>query len=390
MIERKHLPIVEEKLNNFPAVALLGLRQIGKTTLAKEIAKRRPAIYLDLENYQDLLKLEDPIKYLELHSDKLVILDEIHRKPDIFMTLRGLIDKGRESGRKYGQFLILGSASLDLLKQSSESLAGRISYVEMNPISSLELSDKYSQIDTLWVRGGLPDSFLANSDTISMEWRKSFIKTYLERDIPQLFDMRIPSETLRRLWTMLAHTQGTNVNVSEIARSLGGISSVTVNRYIDLLKDLFLIRRLQPWHSNVKKSLVSSPRIYVRDSGVLHSLLNVKNLDDLLSNPIAGKSWEGFVVDNLLGFLPIDAEAYFYHSSGGAEVDLVIKHPDKGIIAIEIKRSSAPTLERGFYEACKEIKPAHKYVVYDGKESFVMREDVIAISLRDLMEKISS
>lgn len=386
MITRKYLPIVEEKLNNFSAVGLLGLRQIGKTTLAKEIATRRPAIYLDLENYQDLAKLEDPIKYFESHQDKLIILDEIHRKPDIFMTLRGLIDKGRRSGKKFGQFLILGSASLDLLKQSLESLAGRITYVEMGPISLLELPDKYSKIDPLWIRGGLPESLLANSDEVSMEWRQSFVKTYLERDIPQ-FDLRLPSETLRRLWMMLAHSHGESLNASKLAGSLG-INVQTANRYIDLLKDLFLIRKLQPWHNNLGKRLIRSPKIYVRDSGILHSLLNVKNLDDILSNPIAGKSWEGFVIDNLLSFLPLGAEAYFYRSVSGAEVDIIIKHPDKRLIAVEVKRSSAPKLERGFYEACKDIKPTHRYLVYDGKESFALKNDVIAISLPELIEKI--
>ena len=389
MLERKYLSIVEEKLSNFSAVGLLGLRQIGKTTLAKEIAKRRPSIYLDLENYQDLAKLDDPIKYLETHCDKLIILDEIHRKPDIFMTLRGLIDKGRESGKKFGQFLILGSASLDLLKQSSESLAGRITYVEMNPLGLSELPDKYSKIHPLWIRGGLPDSFLAATEEISMEWRQSFITTYLERDIPQFGDLRLPAETLRRLWTMLAHAQGDTLNVSKLSGSLG-ISSQTVSRYIDLLKDLFLVRRLQPWHNNLGKRLIRSPKVYVRDSGILHSLLNIQNLEGILNNPAAGKSWEGFVIDNLLGFLPIGAEAFFYRSVRGAEIDLIIKHRDQRIMAIEIKLSSAPKLERGFYEACLDINPTHKYVVYDGKESFPMKEGVIAISLPELIEKIST
>lgn len=387
MIERKYLSIVEEKLNNFAAVGLLGLRQVGKTTLAKEIAKRRPSIYLDLENYQDLAKLEDPIKYFESHSDKLIILDEIHRKPEIFATLRGLIDKDRESGRKFGQFLILGSASLDLLKQSSESLAGRITYVEMNPFSLAELSDQYSKIHPLWIKGGLPDSFLAPTEKVSMEWRHSFIKTYLERDIPQFDNLRLPAETLRRLWIMIAHAQGDTLNISKLAGSLG-ISSQAVSRYLDLLKDLFLLRKLQPWHNNLGKRLIRSPKVYVRDSGILHSLLNIQNLEDVLSNPAAGKSWEGFVIDNLLGFLPIGAETYFYRSVRGAEIDLIIKHPDKRIMAIEIKLSSAPKLERGFYEACLDVKPTHRYVVYNGKESFPMGDGVIAISLPELIEKI--
>jgi predicted AAA+ superfamily ATPase len=340
----------------------------------------------DLENYQDLAKLSDPISYLENHSDKLIILDEIQRKPDIFMVLRGLIDKGRQAGRKFGQFLILGSASIDLLRQSSESLAGRITYVEMNPISVSELPDKYAQFYSLWIRGGLPDSLLAGSDEISMEWRQSFIKTYLERDIPQ-FDMRIPAETLRRLWIMLAHSQGQFLNIAKLSASLG-INGQTISRYIDLLQDLFLLRKLQPWHNNAGKRLIRSPKIYVRDSGILHALLNIQNLDNLLSNPAVGKSWEGFVIDNLLSFLPIGTETYFYRSVRGAEIDLIIKHPDQRLMAIEIKRSSSPTLERGFYEACKDIKPTHKYVIYDGKETFALKEDVVAISLQNLLTLI--
>ncbi len=382
MIKRKYLPIIEEKLNNFSAVGLLGLRQIGKTTLAQEIAKKHDSIYLDLENYQDLAKLDDPITYLESHSDKLIILDEIHRKPEIFMVLRGIIDKNRRSEKRNGQFLILGSASLDLLKQSSESLAGRITYVEMNPINIAELSYTNSATRKLWLRGGLPDSLLASSDDISMEWRQSFIKTYLERDIPQ-FGPLIPSETLRRLWIMLAHEQGAFLNNAKLAGSLG-IAGQTVARYIDLLKDLFLIRKLEPWHNNLRKRLIKSPKIYIRDSGILHALLNIKNSESLLSNPSIGKSWEGFVIDNLLGFLPLGAETYFYRSVRGAEIDLIIKHPDGRVMAIEIKHSSAPKLERGFYEACKDINPTHKYVVYNGVEKFSMRDNVVAISLSDL------
>lgn len=386
MIKRKYLAIVEEKLNHFAAVGLLGLRQSGKTTLAQEIAKKRGAIYLDLQNYRDLVKLDDPLSYFESYNDKLIILDEIHRKPDIFMTLRGVIDRNRQEGRKFGQFLILGSASLELLKQSSESLAGRITYVEMNPFSLGELSNPYARTYPLWVRGGLPDSFLAPSDQISIEWRQSYIKTCLERDIPQL-DSRIPTETLRRLLTMLAYNQGEILNISRLASNLG-IHAQTVMRYLDFLKDLFLLRKLMPWHNNLGKRLIRSPKIYLRDSGILHSLLNIPTLDTLFGHPLIGKSWEGFVIDNLLSFLPLGAEIYFYRSVRGAEIDLIIKHPDQRLIAIEIKRSSAPKLEKGFHEACKDVNPTHRYVVYDGNDSFPLRDNVIAIHLSDLIEKI--
>lgn len=387
MIERKYFSIVKEKLSQFSAVGLLGSRQIGKTTLAQEIAAQQPSLYLDLENYQDLIKLEDPIPYLESHKNKLIILDEIQRKPDLFMTLRGLIDKGRRLGQKNSQFLILGSSSVDLLRQSSESLAGRIAYIEMNPISAIEISPERSNQQNLWLCGGFPDSLLASSKQASMEWRIEFIRTYLERDIPQ-FGPRIPSETLRRLWTMLAHCHGTPLNAAKLATNLG-ISGQTVSRYIDLLVDLFLIRRLAPWHNNVGKRLVRSPKVYVRDSGTLHALLNIQTTDDLLSHPIIGTSWEGFVIDNLLSFLPQGAEAYYYRTARGAEIDLVFKLPDRRNIAIEIKRSSAPKVSQGFYEASKDIKATHRYVVYDGMEKFPLKNDIYAISLTDLMNEIS-
>lgn len=387
MIKRKYLQIIEEKLQNFPVVGLLGARQIGKTTLAQMIAAGRPSVYLDLENYQDLAKLENPIAYFELHADKLIILDEVQRKPDLFAILRGLVDKGRRSGHKYGQFLILGSASLELLRQSSESLAGRIVYVEMSSISIAEIKNDRSAIQNLWLRGGFPDSLLAKSESVSMEWRQAFIKTYLERDIVQFVSSRFPAETLRRLWTMLAHLHGTQLNVSRIASGLG-VSGQTVARYIDLLVDLFLVRRLMPWHNNLGKRLVRSPKIYVRDSGILHALLNVNNIDNLFGHPIMGASWEGFVIDNLLSFLPAGAEYYFYGTARGAEVDLVIKHPAGEILAIEIKHSLSPKINKGFYEVCKDIKSTQCYIVYGGDEKFPLGNDIYAIGLKDLMNVI--
>ena len=384
MIKRQILSVVENKLSYFSAVGLLGPRQIGKTTLAQEIAATRPSVYLDLEDYRDVAKLEDPLPFLESHRDKLIILDEIQRTPELFNSLRSIIDHNRRLGRKYGQFLILGSASVDLLRQSSESLAGRISYVEMNPVNCLEVPQK--ELSNLWIKGGFPESFLAPSLDISMEWRQAFIRTYLERDISQ-FAPRIPAETLRRLWTMLAHSQGTLLNSARLASSLG-VNGQTVGRYVDLLTDLFLVRRLMPWHENVKKRLVKSPKIYVRDSGILHALLRIETPEDLLSHPIAGPSWEGFVIDNLLSVLPGDAEAYFYRTARGAEIDLILKLPKSRTLAIEIKRSSAPKVEHGFYEACKDITPTHAYVVYDGSDRFTLKEGIQAISLPDLLSEI--
>lgn len=383
MIERFYLSFIEEKLKIFSAVGLLGARQIGKTTLAQSIAARTHSLYLDLEDDRDLAKLENPASYLESHADKLIILDEIQRVPDLFRVLRGLIDKGRRRGHRYGQFLILGSASLDLLRQSSESLAGRICYVEMSPLNVCELPQEHHR--HLWVRGGFPDSLLAPSETASMEWRRALIKTYLERDIPQ-YGPRIPAETLRRLWIMLAHLQGAPLNASRLASNLG-ISGQTIARYIDLLTDLFLVRRLAPWHENVGKRLIRSPKVYVRDSGALHALLNINSFEDLISHPIVGASWEGFVLDNLLSVLPTGAETFFYRTARGAEIDLIIKPPDGRIMAIEIKHSSAPKLNRGFYEACQDVKPTNRYVVYDGSETFSLNKETQAIGLVELLRK---
>ena len=271
-----------------PAVALLGPRQVGKTTLALEVAKSRPSVYLDLESSSDLHKLSDPELYLREHAKELVILDEIQRLPNVFPVLRGLIDRARREGRGAGQFLMLGSAAPDLLRQSSETLAGRIAYAELTPFTVTEVED----LDRLWIRGGFPESFLAPSEPASGRWRRDFIRTYLERDIPQL-GARIAAETLRRFWTMLAHHQGGLLNAASLARGLA-VDGKTIANYLDLFVDLLLVRRLSPWHSNVGKRLVRSPKIYIRDTGLLHQLLGLSDRESLLGHPVVGGSWEGF------------------------------------------------------------------------------------------------
>ena len=303
MIERNITSKVLQALEKQAAVALIGPRQVGKTTLSLDIAENRKAIYLDLESFEDRGKLENPVLFFEQNENCLVILDEIHRIPEIFQTLRGVIDKGRRKGLGTGRFLILGSASIDLLRQSGETLAGRISYIDMEPLGILEtqLYDPDCQIN-LWVRGGFPDSYLAGSDEDSYDYRRNFIRTYLERDILQ-FSPRIPSETLSRLWTMLAHNQGQFLNASKLASSLS-ISAPSVSSYIDLLVDLLLVRRLQPHYANVKKRLVKSPRVYVRDSGLTHALLGITDYNQLAGHPVYGMSWEGFVIENLLSVAP--------------------------------------------------------------------------------------
>lgn len=382
MLRRISFEKLQKQLTRVPAVALLGPRQVGKTTLAKAIGRDVESIYLDLESPQDLVKLTDPVGFLNTHHDKLIILDEIQRAPDLFMTLRGVIDTNREQGRKAGQFLLLGSAALDLLRQSSESLAGRISYLEMSGLNVLEGED----IQKLWLRGGFPDSYLAADDDVAMDWLEDLIRTYLERDVPQL-GFRVPAVRLRRLWTMLAHLQGETLNTTKLAGSLE-VQRSALNHYIDILTDLLLVRRLEPFHANVKKRLVKSPRYYVRDSGVLHRLLGIDTHDALLSNPVLGKSWEGFVVENIHSILPRRAKSYFYRTQAGAEIDLVLDMPGPEIWAVEIKYGTAPKLGKHYSRICDDIGADRKYIVYGGDDEFPVGDDVVMISLPRLMSRI--
>ncbi len=375
---------VEQALGEVPAVCLLGPRQSGKTTLALAIGEQKGALYLDLESETDRARLADPERYLGAYLDRLVILDEVQRTPGLFPILRGLIDKARRGGRKHGSYLLLGSASPELLRQSGESLAGRIRYMELAPFT-LPDTGEASQ-DVLWLRGGFPESLLADDAGRSLRWRQDFIRTYLERDIPQLGG-RIAAETLRRFWTMLAHRQGGMLNTAELARSLG-VDVKTVTRYLDLLVDLFLLRRLQPWHANVGKRLVKSPKVYVRDSGILHALLSIDSTDALLSHPVIGASWEGFAVEQLLVNVPSASTGYFYRSSGGAEIDLLLVLPDGEKWAIEMKRSRKPHVDRGFHEACLDTSPSRKFLVYPGEHRFPLPGDIEAIPLHALVNDL--
>lgn len=382
MIPRRALATVESALQRQAAVALLGPRQVGKTTLALSLAEKTPSLYLDLESRADRAKLSDPALFLERHEGRLVILDEVHRVPELFQTLRGLIDKGRRKGRRTGRFLILGSASIDLLRQSGESLAGRIAYVEMGPFDVLEIGLKPAARQDLWLRGGFPDSYLAADDGQSFAMRRDFIRTYLERDVP-MFGPRIPAETLERLWTMLAHGQGTLLNASRLAAGLA-ISAQSVTRYIDLLADLLLVRRLSPFHANLGKRLVKSPKVYVRDSGLVHALLGIADHDALAGHPVVGASWEGFVIENLLAAAPAGTRASFYRTAAGAEIDLLLELPGGKRWAVEIKSGLSPRLEKGFHFARQDLKPGKSFVVYSGDDRYPLDEGVEAIGLREL------
>ena len=385
MISRRLTKKLIKVLSRSSSIALMGPRQVGKTTLAKILSAEFSSVYLDLENRLDLERVRDITAFHSENRDKLIILDEIQRMPEIFSTLRGIIDGERQKGNKTGHFLFLGSASLDLLRQSSESLAGRISYLELHPVDVLEYgSQNPSQINRLWLRGGFPESLLANSDGESLRWRYDFVKTYLERDIPQI-GPRIPAETLERFWVMLAHNQGGVFNAAQMARNLDA-SGVTVARYLDLMVDLLLVRRLRPWTFNIGKRLIKAPKVYVRDSGIAHSLLNISNYNDLLGHPVVGGSWEGFVIENLLSVLDQRIQPFYYRTAGGAEIDLVLEFGVNDLWALEIKRSSSPSLSKGFHQACDDLQPTRKYVVYSGDQSFPMKNDVTAISLANLMQ----
>ena len=384
MINRQFESSVRQKLLQTAAVVLLGPRQVGKTTLARTLAKDWPggAVYLDLERPADRLRLEDADTYLRAQQGKLVILDESHRAPGVFEILRGIIDDNRQAGLRSGQFLLLGSAALDLMRQASETLAGRVAYIDMAPLNTVEAAAAGIADSTLWLRGGFPDSLLSTDDLQSLDWRRDFIRSYLERDVP-MFAPRLPAQTIGRLWTMLAHNQGSVLNQARIASALG-VANPTIDRYIDLLVDLQLVRRLRPWGANLGKRLVKSPKVYVRDSGLLHGLLELETLNDLLGHPVCGLSFEGHCIENLIQAAGSRRVPYFYRTQVGAEIDLVLEKGGQAEMAIEVKRSMAPSPEKGFAIACDDLQIAQRYVVYPGQERIPLRHGAQAIGLQEL------
>ena len=369
-----------------PVVALLGPRQVGKTTLALEVAEdvNSDWLHLDMERDSDLARLSDAEGYLHRQAGRLVIIDEIQRKPELFAVMRSLVDERIRAGERTGQFLVLGSASRDLLHQSSETLAGRISYLELRPfvLSEVARSSALTQ-DQLWVRGGFPLSALAGDDDQSRRWREDFISTYLERDLPQL-GLRLPAEPLRRLWTMLAHLQGEPLNAARLAASLG-VAGSTLRRYLDTLTDLYMLRQLRPWAGNVGKRLVKSPKIYLRDSGLLHRLLNIPDLDALEGHPVVGRSWEGFVIENVLAQLSPDWQASYFRTAAQAEIDLVLEGPRRQVVAIEVTRTLSPGVGRGFLNACEDVKATHRFYVIPAGEDRPMGHDTEGLTLTTLL-----
>lgn len=378
MIKRILHDRIKDALSIFPAIALLGPRQIGKTTLSLDIAEQiRPIpIYIDLEKPSDRIKMSDPEYFLNQYLDRLVIMDEVQRMPSLFEILRGMIDIRKRKGYKTTHYLLLGSASKELLQQSSESLAGRIIYMELYGFNLLETGSELWQ--QLWIRGGFPDSFLAKNEEASIIWRESLITTYIEREIQTITN--ISTEALRRFWTMLAYNQGELLNANRLAASLG-VSNMTIFRYLDLLVDLFIIRILKPWSGNIGKRLVKSPKIYIRDSGLMHALLNIQNLDQLLANPLCGNSFEGFVIENIASIIGTKASLFFYRTSAGAEVDLVLEYPSKFLIAVEIKKSLTPKITKSLHEAIETLKPSKTFIIYSGEDQYYLSDKIEVISL---------
>lgn len=383
MIHRLLEAELEKRINYFPATALLGPRQVGKTTLVKTIRDqlRKPSVYFDLERSTDAAKFaQDRLLLLEQLQDQIVILDEIHRLPDLFPDLRSLIDENRTAGR----FVLLGSASPDLLKNTSESLAGRISYVELTPFQLIELNT--SDYQKHWLRGGFPNAYLAPSDEIGQIWFSDFVRTYLEKDLPALGLSASPA-LMGRLLTMVAYSQGGLLNGNSLANSLG-ISAPSVRTYLDFLDHAFLIRRLSPYFVNIGKRLVKSQKIYLRDSGLLHHLLTLTDLATLLGHPVAGGSWEGYVIEQIVNQLPPGHQPYFYRTADGSELDLVIEHQLRIKAAIEIKLTNAPTLSRGTTVALQDLNNPPLLVVTPSASDYPMRANISVCSVQSLSENL--
>ncbi len=384
MIKRNLEKQILDSLKHFPVVAILGPRQVGKTTLAKEIKKKvsKKVIYLDLELTSDLNKLNEPELFLGQFdfSTHMIIIDEIQRKPQLFSLLRALIDNNRMPG----SFLILGSASRDLIKQSSETLAGRIVFHELTPFTLDEVGGSGKNVKRLWECGGFPESYLTKDTNSSYLWREAFIRTYLERDIPQL-GIHIPSPQLKRFWTMIAHNHGQLFNANQLAKGLG-VSAPTVRHYLSILEETFIIRQIRPYYSNLKKRLIKSPKIYVRDTGLLHNLLMINTYDQLQGHPSLGYSWEGFVLEQILDSLPVGWDAYFYRTATGVEIDLIlIKHGNKPI-AVEVKYSLSPRLGKGFNMAFDDLKCERGFVINPGNDIYPLKDSVTTLPVSKIKE----
>lgn len=383
MIKREAEAQINGLLKQFPAVAILGPRQVGKTTLAKQLAAgyTETTLYLDLEKQADRNRLADAHSYLQNQQDKLVLIDEVQLMPELFSVLRPLIDEHRRPGR----FILLGSASPKLVKGVSETLAGRIAYTELTPVTTTELPSNISYHQH-WFRGGFPESLLAKTDTASQQWLQAFMRSYVERDLENLFGVNISSVTMQRLLTMLAHVSGNVWNAEIFARSLG-ITAPTVLRYVDYLEGGFMVKRLQPWFVNTKKRLVKSPKVYVRDTGLLHALLNIHSADEVLSHPVAGASWEGYVLEQIAACKNPELQLHFYRTHDGAECDAVLVKGIRPVACIEIKRSNAPVVSKGFLHCIEDLQPIYKGIVTPESETYTAQHDVQITGLQTFLKE---
>lgn len=380
MIARKIQNHIHDLLSYFPAVGIIGPRQVGKTTLVKQLMTqiKQPSIYLDLEYPGDLSKLNDPVLFLEQNQDYCIIIDEVQRMPELFPVLRSLIDQNRIPGR----FILLGSASPEIIQNSSESLAGRIAYVQLTPFNFLEVQ-YISTLNLLWFRGGFPNALLAPDDNLSKTWLQQFVMTYIERDLPMLGFPGTP-KVANRLWQMLAHYNGNLLNASNFSKALG-ISVPTSLKYIDFFENAFLVRRLQPWEFNAKKRLVKSPKIYIRDTGLLHHLAGIKDFNSLMGNILIGSSWEGYVIEQIAQILPDDYGVYFYRTQAGAEADLVIVRGIKPICCIEIKFTSSPSASKGLMNVISDLGTQKNYIITPQSDTFYVNKQVQVMKLEDFI-----
>jgi predicted AAA+ superfamily ATPase len=383
MVRRNLESELERKLSKSPVVCILGPRQVGKTTLAKLIAKceEDEYVYLDVENPRDIAKLNDAYSYLENLKNSCILIDEVQLMPELFSLLRPLVDEHRAPGR----FILLASASPTLVKGVSESLAGRITYLELTPIGLTEIRNKIT-MRTHWFRGGFPDGLLVEDSRDGREWIKDFIQSYIERDLAYLFGVELVPVLLRNFWNMLAHSNGNIWNAEVFARSLG-ISAPTVLRYLGFLEGGYMVRRLQPWFVNAKKRLIKSPKIYIRDTGILHGLLNIQNQDDLLGHPGVGASWEGYVIEQIYQQISGDIDMFYYRTQAGAECDLVLVRGIEPIACIEIKLSNAPQVSKGFINSSEDMNPKFKYIITPESDTYTTNHDVTITNLNNFLEK---